>query len=198
MLQRLRGGAVNPRLVGPRAMRGFAPIALLGALSGGCSDAFTQGDAHHPGTPLGTFHVEATLTSSTCGANALGSQTAWAFDVKLARDATHVFWDNGREVIQGSLAADGRSFVFESAVEVDMRAGGSAKGLPPCTIHRSDDAAGELGATEPVDSFEGTLRYGFSPTDGSRCDDLVSGPTAVVLALPCAIDYALQAKRTGS
>lgn len=175
-----------------------APLALAAALLStlpACADSLGQGDAHAPGTQLGTFHVTASRTENTCGEGALGNQPTWNFDVKLARDPGALYWNNGVELIRGDLDADAVTFHFTAAIETNMRAGASPS-LPPCSVRRSDQAKGVLDAKdETAHAFTGSLSYDFTPTSGSSCDDLVSGDKSILAALPCRFAYKLTAEK---
>jgi hypothetical protein len=178
------------------AMRWLVVVGPLFGLVAGCADAFGTSDAHHPGEPLGTFHVTATLTSSTCGEGALGSADAWAFDVKLSRGDGKLLWDNGRELVGGSVSEQG-AFALTSGTEMDMRTDGASKGLAPCSIARRDEASGTLdGTDDDVTGFHGALSYAYAPTPSSSCADLTTAPTLTFAQLPCAITYAMTATRT--
>jgi hypothetical protein len=167
---------------------------LLPLLSAGC---LGTSDPHHPGEPLGTFHVVAVRTMTTCGEGALGSMPMWAFDVKLSRGETTLFWDNGAEIVPGELSADGVTFAFETGVVVDMREGQGGS-LPPCSVRRVDRAKGVLSeAGGAMLGFKGSLSYAFAPEAGSSCSDLVSGEAPVLAALPCSMAYALDAEVEG-
>ncbi|AUX42050.1 hypothetical protein SOCE26_034750 [Sorangium cellulosum] len=177
-------------------------LALLSALPGvsACAELVGDQDAHAPGTALGTFHVVGEQRRNSCGAGALGATRSWEFDVALARDEGALFWNNGGSVIEGVIEDDQVSFVIESRVVVDMRAGDAPPG-PPCSVERRDQARGELdGAGEDVAAFEATLSYDFAPTAGSHCEDLVVGDLSVAPvfdALPCWMDYDLTGTRSG-
>lgn len=182
--------------------RGWAAGLLVGGAAfsslAGCGDWTGTSDPHRPGAALGTFHVAATQKMTTCGEGALGSTASWAFDVKLSRGETTLFWDNGAELIPGSLAEDKVTFAFKTGVLVDMREGQAGE-LPPCSIRRVDEASGTLDSAGPtVSSFEGSLSYAFAaePLPMSDCSDLVSGSMAVLAALPCAMTYDLKATLT--
>jgi hypothetical protein len=169
---------------------------LAGPWLVGCSDIFGDKDAHQPGDVLGTFHVAAKRGSNTCGEGALGNQAAWEFDVKLARGGAEIFWNNGAEVIDGTIDADEKTFHFDTGVLMNMRTA-EDHGLPACSIERSDRADGVLAATgTDVASFEGDLVFRFAPSAGSSCEDLVQGGTAILAALPCAIAYEITGTRT--
>lgn len=184
-------------------MRTFL-FALLPALTG-CAELFGDQDAHQPGDPIGTFHVVATRTTSQCGEGALGATPTWEFDVDLARTEGALYWDNGAQVLTGSLAEDGVTFSIDATVVVDMRTEATV-GYPPCSVERRDAARGEL--AEPGDDVEGfsaTLRYDFAPTAGSECADLVLGAASdlpavdpVFAALPCGMVYELAGERTAA
>ena len=171
--------------------------AALPALAG-CGEIFGDKDAHQPGEALGTFHVVGTRASSTCGEGALGSGANWEFDVDLAREGDALYWDNGAQIVVGSLAADGVSFLIETGVVVDMRTE-ETLAYPPCSLERRDAASGALkDAEEEIIGFSGTLSYSFSPTADSECWDLIEGETATFAALPCSMSYALEAARTAT
>jgi hypothetical protein len=161
----------------------------------GCSDLVGGGkDAKIPGEPLGTFHVIGQLESSTCGPGALGATDLWEFDVRLSRDGGDLYWLNGAEAIPGRIAADGKSFAFDTRVAVQAIPAG--KGQPGCTIVRNDSASGSLSsATTDVASFSGRLRFGYSPQAGSDCGPLV-GVDGGFAGLPCEMSYLLEAART--
>ena len=163
-----------------------------------CGDIFGTKDAHQPGDPLGTYHVAAKRGANTCGEGALGNTADWEFDVKLARGGTEIFWNNGAEEITGTIDADETTFHFDTGVLMNMRSAES-HGLPACSIKRTDRADGKLAATSvDVASFTGKLEFGFAPTEGSSCADLVTGSTAVLAKLPCGILYALEGTRTAA
>lgn len=179
----------------------FARVALLAAAAAsaapsGCDQMFGKDDPK-PGDDLGTFHVTGNLASNSCGAGALGSTNTWEFDVELARGNGALYWDNGAEIITGALAEDGMAFTFDTGVVMDMRT--ELTPGPPCTVNRHDLATGTLSAAgADVPSFAGQMSYDFIPATGSYCDDLVDGPTPLVLALPCGFVYQIQAQRTAA
>ena len=169
-------------------------IALPGLAA--CGDIFGNKDAHQPGDELGTYHVAATRGDNSCGDGALGNTATWEFDVKLARGGSEIFWNNGAEMIDGTIDADETTFHFTTGVLMNMR-NTAIHGPPPCSIQRTDRADGTLAATgDDVASFAGKLEFAFAPTDGSSCDDLITGSTAVLAALPCGIRYAITGTRT--
>lgn len=178
-----------------------ARLAVLLALPTlvGCGDFFGNKDAYQPGHQLGTFHVVGTRTRNQCGEGALGTEPTWEFDVDLARDKGALYWDNGAQVLTGTLGDDDRTFSIEATVVVDMRTE-DHPGYTPCSIERRDAVQGTLSEGEDVDAFAADLTYDFAPTAGSVCDDLVlgsetQGDAPVFAALPCGIAYALDAHR---
>lgn len=181
------------------ARAGLLALAAATAPTG-CDKIFGDGshDAHQPGTDLGSFTVDAAAVSNTCGDGALGQQAVWQFTVKLARDPGVLYWNNGQAILSGTLAPDGMGFTFETSVLENMR-DPNVVGPLPCSIERRDHAAGTLdAATGPVGSFAGQLSYTFAPTEGSTCDDLVSGPSAIVAALPCGFTYEMKGRAASS
>jgi hypothetical protein len=171
------------------ARLGLLALAATTMPSGCFGDG--RADAHNPGTALGTFDVSATVTANTCGAGALGEQSPWAFPIKLSRDPGALYWNNGQDVIVGTLAADNVTFSFSTSVIQNMR-DPNVVGPPPCSVTREDSASGALdAATGAVSSFSGQLSYQFTPTAGSSCDDLVTGAAPVVAQLPCGFGYTM-------
>jgi hypothetical protein len=165
-------------------------VPMLGGLSG-CSGLFGDKQAE-PGEALGTFAVDAKVRTNNCGAGALAAPDDWNFDVKLERATGHLIWDNGQGVAQGTLSAG--AFQIASTVTIDMRSG--MKQGPPCSVARADSASGSLHETSgTVDGFAGVLSYSFSPTQGSRCDDLVTSTMPTFQHLPCAIVFDMTATK---
>lgn len=174
----------------------LALLLIAGPWLAGCGDIFGNKDAHQPGNELGTYRVAATRGANSCGDGALGNTATWDFDVKLARGGAEIFWNNGAEIIDGTIDADETTFHFSTGVLMNMRSAES-HGLPACSIQRTDRADGTLAATgDDVASFAGKLEFGFVPTEGSSCDDLLTGSAAVLAKLPCGIRYAIAGTRT--
>jgi hypothetical protein len=167
-------------------------VSLLSVTA--CDQLATGKDAKVPGEPLGTFHVTGNLEGSSCGPDALGSAALWEFDVQLSRDGNDLYWLNGREAVYGRLGNDGRSFVFDTRVQVDAQ---QAKGAyPGCTLIRNDSATGKLSSADlDVEGFSGMLRFDFSAKAGGDCAALL-GQQGGLAALPCDMSYELEGLRT--
>jgi hypothetical protein len=171
----------------------LARIGLLAlaaaATPSGCEKIFGDGsqNAHMPGTDLGSFSVVANVTSNTCGDGALGEQPSWQFSVHFEMDPGVLYWNNGQEVLTGTLSDDG-SFSIDSSVVQNMR-DPNVVGPLPCSIVRTDHAAGKFNSAKNPTSFTGQLSYTFSPTSGSTCDDLWMSDAPIVAALPCGFTY---------
>ena len=71
-----------------------SPAVLLALLA---LPACSGKDPYNPGTPLGTFHVTANLTQSSCGP----VPDPWEFDVRLSHEGTTLFWVQGGAPISG-------------------------------------------------------------------------------------------------
>jgi hypothetical protein len=184
------------------------PVTAFGA---GCVNPFGQPETTgtNPGQAVGSFSVNATEGPNTCGAGALGSPTAYTFNVSMSVDGSVIYWNDGNgTVVPGTLAADGVSFTFQTSTVTDMRAmvdtsssdASSSSGgvpLPPCSIEREDSGVGTLvGDATGVTSFSGTLTYGFTPTTGSNCLDLIENVMPTFATLPCSMSYAMSGSRT--
>jgi hypothetical protein len=145
---------------------------------------------------IGRFQINASRSESCGDAGVLGSTAQRAFVVHLRRSSESTLqWNENGAITYLGLEGDGVTFLGESTRRVDMRAG--AEGFPPCTIERHDELGGVLEgpAVGPVTGFKGSMRFGYTPVDGSSCDDLTVGPEAIAEALPCAIGYELVAER---
>lgn len=178
-------------------MRVTRALFVVVPFLGGCVDAFGTNDPHQPGEHLGTYHLTAKQKHNDCGSGALGAPAVWELDVKLAWGDGTIFWNSGGEVISGSLSADRTKFDIQTDVVVDMRTDADA-GKPPCSMARHDTAAGKLVLDgDAVSSASGALTYDFAPTSGSECADLVNSETPLFETLPCSIEYAFEAPRTG-
>jgi hypothetical protein len=169
-----------------------APLASL--FFAACAPATS--DPHHPGDFIGSFRVDAARKVNSCGEGALGSMPKWSFDVRLSRGEGELFWDNGVEVVPGTLEPDDKTFSFDSGIIVDMRDASSPPDLPPCSLARADHASGVIAADDAT--FTGELSYAFAPTQGSDCTDLVAGAAPIFAALPCGMSYTLSATRTST
>jgi hypothetical protein len=162
--------------------------------SAGCLEFGKVDDAKQPGDALGTFDVTATLEQSTCGDGLLASPESWHFQVKLSRFQHDLYWLNGREAIVGSIGKDGRSFSFDTRVDVDIPP--EEGGDPECRIRREDSASGKLSADDAdVESFEGDLSYRYGIIGDASCDSFLLTPGAPT-RLPCTIGYTMSAARS--
>ncbi len=166
----------------------FASVSSLGACIGRAQDA------HEPGDRLGTYHLSGKLVNDSCQAAVLGVTNDWAFDVKLSRDGSTLYWINGEEAIPGTIQSDGKRFGFSSGVEVMLQAPkGSA---PGCVILRGDNASGVLSSkTSDVESLDVDLDFTYSVKSGTQCAGYV-GVQDGFAGLPCKVTYAMSGKRT--
>ena len=115
--------------------------------------------------------------------------------MKLTRYQRDLYWLNGREAIVGSIAQDGRSFSFESGIEVEVSP--KERGRAGCRVRRDDTAVGVLSDSgTDVKSFEGKLEFGYRELEDSDCSDWIGTPGAVS-KLPCSMSYVMSAERQG-
>lgn len=174
-------------------LRRARTLVLFFACSG-CLKFGKVDDAKVPGDLLGTYAVEGTLTESNCG-EGLGAPNDWKFDVKLSRFHDDLYWLNGHEVIPGSIEPDGVSFAFDTRVEAEALPAG--RGHDACVLSRADRADGTLSSDDlDVESFEATLSFEYSPTEGSDCEALI-GAEGGLAGLPCSLSYDLSGTRRG-
>lgn len=171
-----------------------AAIAMLAAV--GC----TGKDPYAPGTALGTFRVDAALTSTTCG----DAPNPWSFDVRLSHEGATVFWLTGGAPIEGKLDASTKVAKLAARTEQTVRAADAKAKLAACVLAREDqldvqltDASGApLSDASTATAFKGTLTYRFAPVTGADCADQLAETGGGYAALPCAVTYTLAAVRT--
>lgn len=148
------------------------------------------------GEPLGTYHVVAHQSTSSCGAGALGATDPWEFDVQLSRDGETLYWKNGTDAIEGQVGSDG-TFSFASSVTVTVQPRKGA--MAGCAIGRADAATGKLdGTTTDVPSFGGNLTYHYTPTSEDNCAAFVGNGSGMLAGLPCDLAYTMTATRTST
>jgi hypothetical protein len=167
--------------------------------------AVTQGcgkDPQNPGEPLGTFHVSASLVSTSCGsasaapasdADIAWAPTQWEFDVRLAEDGSTLYWIQGDVPVSGPIDATHRAALSSSAIHVLVPP--NARGVGGCALQRQDDADLAL-AGSPVTHVSGGLRYAYTPTSDSDCSGMLAATGGSFQTLPCQIVYAIMADRT--
>jgi hypothetical protein len=160
-------------------------------------------DPTNPGVAIGTFHVTANLTSSTCGA----PPNPWEFDIRLNRDGSTLYWIQNGLPVAGEVDRSAHT-TMDASGTTELRAANEAKKLAACEVMRKDALDVLLSnedaepAVDPADvrKFVGTLRYDFAPTDGSQCTDQLTASGGDYDALPCSVAYrvvgALKAERT--
>jgi hypothetical protein len=132
--------------------------------------------------------------SDSCQAAVLGVTPNWAFDVELSRETDTLYWLNGEEAIPGTIAADGKTFDFESGVQVTLQA---AQGVNPgCIIDRSDAGNGKLSSSSTdVKSFSINLSFAYAQESDTQCAGFV-GVEGGFASLPCTVAFAMTAERT--
>jgi hypothetical protein len=143
----------------------------------------TGTDPYNPGTPIGSFHVVSTLTTSSCG----NAPNPWEFDVKLSSDRNTLYWKQGDAPVAG---------IIDPASHVTMSASTMATVIPPnprtnptgCTIGRTDAVAMTMTGT-PITAFTGTLSYAFAAANGTDCSAAIG--TDGYAALPCTVSYTI-------
>ena len=168
---------------------------LAGTLALGVVAACSGKDPYSPGTQLGTFHVTAKLTHTSCGA----TPNPWEFDIRLNHDGSTLYWvQSDAAPIEGRVDSTART-QLQAEVVVEMRAADARAKREACSIARTDVLALTLvGAdAQPTSnpslttSFSGGLVYTFAPTTGSDCADQLTATGGDFDALPCEVRYDL-------
>jgi hypothetical protein len=171
-------------------------LSVAWLVTSGCLEFGKVDDAKQPGDLLGTYDVSAKLEQSTCGSGALGSVESWRFQVKLSRFENDLYWLNGREAIVGSIENDGRTFSFDSRVDVDIPP--EESGDAECRIRREDSATGKLSADGvDVEAFEGELSFRYGIISDASCEGFLLTPGAPA-RLPCTIGYTMAGARASA
>ena len=171
------------------------PVLVLAAMlvaSAACSGK----DPYNPGTPMGTFNVQGKLTTNSCG-DAGSAPDPWAFDVKLSRDASTLYWLQGGPPVSGVLDASTHATLKSSDTRT-VHAANPRSGVSFCAMTRDDilDATLSPAGTGNADAFNGSLTYRFTPTEDSDCSDQMAGSGGEFAALPCEVKYDLAALHT--
>ena len=171
-------------------------VGLAVAALSGCMADPSDARPKVPGDIIGTFHVEAVLTSSTCGQGDLSAPGLAAFDVIFSKDTKCLYWNNGADSICGSYSSNQKTFSFTSEFPTTFLQPGPRH--PGCVIWRQDSASGkwdnEGSDGEEFRAFTGRLSYAFAAGTGSQCDGVFDTSSATIL--PCAQHYEMTADRT--
>jgi hypothetical protein len=183
----------SPASMGAKCLRGALSLLFVTACSGK--------DPYSPGTKLGTFHVSAKLTHTTCGP----VPDPWEFDVRLNHDGSTLYWVQGGAPVEGRVDSSARSQLIAQMVQ-DVRPSDGTVHLAPCSIARTDEVVLTLAsadgnpATDPAltETFSGGLIYTFTPTEGSDCSDQLTAVGGDFDALPCEVGYDLSGQLTSS
>lgn len=178
-----------------RAVRGtfartarWTRIGLVAAAALSC----TGKDPYDPGSKLGTFHVAAKLSRSTCGQ----VPDPWNFDVRLNHDGSTLYWVQGGVPVHGTVDTSARAELKAEVVQ-EVRRANAMQREEACSIARADvlslvlmDVAGTP-TSDPAlaTSFRGNLVYSFTPTEGSDCVDQTAAFGGDFAALPCEVLY---------
>jgi hypothetical protein len=183
------------RIVSVVLALGLSGLGLTGCLefgpSGGASSDDATAEPPDVTGSLGTFDMDLKLSATSCGVGALGMTNEWSLVVGLGRDAETgaCTWDTGGGPVSGSCE-DATHMVFDAKIVVDMRKGDDGT-HPTCSIERHDVATVSTDASDAPTKATGSMRYTFTPTEGSNCADFFVGPSAQFATLPCTMEYAM-------
>ena len=147
--------------------------------------------AHEPGTSLGTYAVTGTLKTQSCGASMQTQiEDPWAFDVRLSRSGSILFWLQAAAPALSGVVDPSGNVTITTTQTYDLRRGDAG---PYCGVVRTDTFKAALGtAADPTD-FTGTITYHYALADGAVCGGLLAGQFD---AVPCDVAYDLKAKRS--
>lgn len=169
-------------------------VSSLALLAFAAMPACSGKDPYNPGAKLGTFHVSAKLTHTSCGP----TPNPWEFDVRLNHDGSTLYWIQGGAPIQGQVDTTART-QLEAEVVQEVRAADAKAKREACSIARTDVLALTLADAEAkptsdpalMQSFSGSLVYTFAPVSGSDCSDQTTVSGGDFDALPCEVHYDL-------
>lgn len=181
--------------------RSPALLVMLFSMIASASVGCTGKDPFNPGTKLGTFHVSAKLSKTTCGA----APDPWEFDVRLNYDGSTLYWIQGGVPIQGPIDTNARTEMTTEILQ-EIRAADSNTRRAACSVSRTDrlvvmlSGADSKPTSEPaaLATFAGSLGYTFAPTEGSDCTDQLAPSGGDFDALPCEMQYELSGTRTST
>ncbi|MFO0660807.1 MAG: hypothetical protein U0165_13385 [Polyangiaceae bacterium] len=159
-------------------------IGSLGAAEG-CGTKSSM-----PGTALGTFSIEATLSSDTCG-DGLGAPSPWSFDVELSKDDDTLYWKQDGAMVSGSISSEVATISGSQTSEDTTDAG-----VVTCAMTRADTIKVNLGAETDVTSISGTVTFVFSVVSGTSCSSELAANGGSYDTLPCTISYSYEGTRT--
>jgi hypothetical protein len=149
-------------------------------------------DTSMPGTELGTFKVEATPTSNTCGA-AMAAPSTWSFDVDLSRDSDLLYWRQNDKLASGPIGTDNTAKIESEVTSVVVAA---SPGVAECRMTRVDTVTVTLPASGDVTSVSGTIAFAISAVAGSDCASQLAASGGTYDAIPCTTDLTFTASRT--
>jgi len=167
---------------------GGVALVAVAAVSSGCMLNSDNSEV------VGSFEVNATRSESCGDAGLLGTPPSMTFEASLTQVGHRALhWRDAQVgLLIGDFNASDNSFKFSEAIVADMRQD-APELLPPCSIRRDLTLAGTLSGEAPSwTSFDATMRYAYTPTTGSSCEDLLVQPDAISDALPCTISFELQ------
>lgn len=167
--------------------RSMAVAVLACTVTSGCFQMDTSGAGSNDSgaNAAAMYQVHGVMQDSSCGPGAFGSTDVWDFEVSMWRTGKKLYWNNGGDTIEGSVASDN---TFSMTAQVQLPVDGSAKGRAACILVRDDSARGTLaGAQNEITTFTGQLTYAFSAQGGAECATAVASEG--ILSLPCSMTY---------
>jgi hypothetical protein len=151
-------------------------------------------DSPLPGSLLGTYRVQTTAQTNTCGPGQ-SAPSPWIFDVQLSEQGTTLYWSwmDGSPFLSNTLDAQRQTSL--TATETGNVDGTADGGLGPCTMVRNDSVQLTLDAGTPPSAFQGTIGYVFSVYSGSNCTDQLASSGGTYDVLPCSMSFTIAGMR---
>lgn len=168
------------------------------------------GDAALPGEEVGTYSVQASLTTNECGEGHPAPEAlAFLVDLRHLGGTSRGYWQlpDGPQ-IDGTLEREA-SFRFQTTTQAVAIESNPALEIPGCAIERSEIVEGLLeeatleGAdagvvADPEAYLAGTTRVRVTALPGGDCTPLLSIFGGPFPELPCRIEYELAGQRVGA
>jgi len=166
-------------------MRRLLALLALGPSLSSCAEP-----APMPGTPLGTYTIQAAISQNTCGAGT-GAPDPWTFDVELSREPDQLHWRQKGVILSGSLD-DARQAKITSTQRGQVGNDGKAN----CSMERTDTVLVTLGQEDPP-TLSGTISFSFKSDGSAACEGQLLANGGIYTALPCQLTYAMTAHSRG-
>jgi hypothetical protein len=145
-----------------------------------------------PGEPLGTFEIQATISSNSCGAG-LGAPNPYVFSAELSREDKRLHWRQNGVIVSGTIDSSAQAVITSTQTGEAADQAGNRSG---CVVTHTDTLTVKLGAEDPPTTLGGTLGFNFTVEVPANCIGQLVASGGTFDDLPCQALYTLTATRT--